>query len=535
MKTNVLQSHQSSVICRKASNMLSERLQLGRNLLAKLIVLAIILQLSFSSLDCFSQLSISSTPKTPDNSAILDVSGSTRGVLINRMNTAQRDAITPDANAVSLMIFNTDTKCFEAYVNGGWFTLSCPAGCVPPAAPTAIAAGNVGCSSFTANWNSSPGAVNYYIDVSADNFNTFVSGYNNIYAGNVTSFNVAGLNPNTSYYYRVRAATGCISGNSNGITAVTLSVPSAPTAGTITSTGSSILWVWNTVSGATGYKFNTSNNYSGATDNGMSTSYSQTGLTCNTSYSLYVWAFNACGNSLSGTLTKTTSLCPGPQCSSMIWMANNINSGTRITGGQNQNPGQKWCVNDLESNCTIYGGIYEWTAAMNISSTYLLNYSPYFGTADESCYPCGPTTGHGGVQGICPSGYHVPTDVEWSHYEYCLESTLAPTGSTPLSDFLTLDVQFRGSNSSAGPGAKMKASSPTWDGTNASGFNALPSGYYSNGWSSLGYDARWHTATESYSASLAGMHVLMSGNGQAYRQMPSSKTNGFTVRCLKDW
>src|SRR5205814_367503 len=54
------------------------------------------------------------------------------------------------------------------------------------------------------------------------------------------------------------------------------------------------------------------NDYSNATDNGTSTSYTQTGLTCGTSYSLYIWAYNSCGNSTATALTQTTSACCTP-------------------------------------------------------------------------------------------------------------------------------------------------------------------------------------------------------------------------------
>ncbi len=87
------------------------------------------------------------------------------------------------------------------------------------------------------------------------------------------------------------------------------SIPLAPTAGTATPTKTVIVWNWNTVSGATGYKFNTVNNYSTATDNLGNLSYTQTGLTCNTLYSLYIWAYNGCGNSSVTTLTQTTASC----------------------------------------------------------------------------------------------------------------------------------------------------------------------------------------------------------------------------------
>jgi hypothetical protein len=200
------------------------KLLLSRKLLLKFLVIVFsfnFLLLTFSS---YSQISLSSSPKTADNSAILDISGTSTGFLINRMTTAQRDAITPDAEATSLLIFNTDTKCIDAYVNGGWYSVSCPGGCTPPAAPTALAATNTGCVSFTAKWQASPGAYSYYLDVSTNaGFSNFVSIYNNLYVGNTTSFSVSGLTKNTNYWYRVRAGAGCISGNSGVITLKTLS------------------------------------------------------------------------------------------------------------------------------------------------------------------------------------------------------------------------------------------------------------------------------------------------------------------------
>src|SRR5262249_3848755 len=70
-----------------------------------------------------------------------------------------------------------------------------------------------------------------------------------------------------------------------------------------------IIWNWNTISGATGYKYSTTDDYSNATDNGASTSYTQTGLICNSSYTLYMWAYNICFHSVSATLTQITATC----------------------------------------------------------------------------------------------------------------------------------------------------------------------------------------------------------------------------------
>ncbi len=65
-------------------------------------------------------------------------------------------------------------------------------------------------SSFTANWNSVSGATGYRLDVSTSNsFTTYVSGYQNLDVGNMTSYPVTGLSAQTTYYYRVRAYNGC--------------------------------------------------------------------------------------------------------------------------------------------------------------------------------------------------------------------------------------------------------------------------------------------------------------------------------------
>ncbi|MDW8333124.1 MAG: T9SS type A sorting domain-containing protein, partial [Bacteroidia bacterium] len=68
---------------------------------------------------------------------------------------------------------------------------------------------------FTANWTAVPGATNYRIDVAIDAaFTTMVPGYNNANAGSGTSFVVTGLVAGTTYYYRVRVNTPCVSANS---------------------------------------------------------------------------------------------------------------------------------------------------------------------------------------------------------------------------------------------------------------------------------------------------------------------------------
>jgi uncharacterized protein (TIGR02145 family) len=74
------------------------------------------------------------------------------------------------------------------------------------------------------------------------------------------------------------------------------------------------------------------------------------------------------------------------------WMAKNLNVGVQIfTGTFPSNNGiiEKFCYNNLPANCETYGGYYQWNEAMNYTLTE-------------------------GSQGICPAGWHIPTDADWA-------------------------------------------------------------------------------------------------------------------------
>jgi hypothetical protein len=197
-------------------------------LILKFIILLITVNYQLSTINCFSQgVSINTTGVPADNSSILDISSSSQGLLMPRLTLEQRNNIT--FPALSLLIFNTTTNCFEAYVNGIWYSVSCPP-CTLPSTPA------------------------------------------------------SGIN-----------------------------IPSQ----------TQIIWNWATVSGATGYKWNTINNYATATDNLSVTSFTQTGFSCGTTNILYVWAYNACGNSSYTKLTQATSNCECGGSGNIITIAGN--------------------------------------------------------------------------------------------------------------------------------------------------------------------------------------------------------------------
>jgi hypothetical protein len=123
-------------------------------------------------------------------------------------------------------------------------------------------------------------------------------------SGNVVSGTTVLVNGTT--YYASQTVNGV---ESTSRLAVTAKLTSIPTTAGHTATETSITWNWNASTNATGYKWNTTNNYATATDLGNTLTLNQTGRTCNTSYTIYVWAYNASCNTDPAIFTKSTSAC----------------------------------------------------------------------------------------------------------------------------------------------------------------------------------------------------------------------------------
>ncbi len=104
-----------------------------------------------------------------------------------------------------------------------------------PLTPVATAATNITGTSFTANWNAVADATGYYLDVDDNaDFSSPITGYNNLDVSDVLTYNVTGLNPVTTYYYRIRAYNaGGTSDNSNVINLTTTKLDQTITFGTL--------------------------------------------------------------------------------------------------------------------------------------------------------------------------------------------------------------------------------------------------------------------------------------------------------------
>ncbi|MCX6167828.1 MAG: fibronectin type III domain-containing protein [Ignavibacteriales bacterium] len=159
-----------------------------------------------------------------------------------------------------------------------------------PSDPVSSAATDVAGTSFSANWSASTGATGYYLDVATDaGFSSFVSGYNNLALGVVTTYSVTGLSSNTPYWYRVRAFnTGGTSGNSG--TQTTTTGPLANAATLITQTSFQANWAvaaannYLEVSTSPTFAGNIGGNFAGTFDFGVVSSTPVSGLTAGTTY-----------------------------------------------------------------------------------------------------------------------------------------------------------------------------------------------------------------------------------------------------------
>jgi hypothetical protein len=124
---------------------------------------------------------------------------------------------------LSMRIKNADAtgdNVFAVHANSTFAMSTAPA-----SAPTASAATMVDCFAFQANWAAVTGANAYFLDVSTSNtFATFVPGYQNLAVGENLNRYISGLNTNTTYYYRVRAANGTCQNPTNSAV-ITVATP----------------------------------------------------------------------------------------------------------------------------------------------------------------------------------------------------------------------------------------------------------------------------------------------------------------------
>jgi len=230
----------------------------------------------------------------------------------------------------------------------------------------------------------------------------------------------------------------------------------------------------------------------------------------------------------------------GTQC----WLDKNLNLGTMVLGvsGDNlmTNDGliEKWCFDDIEANCTSDGALYHWSEAMNLPNA--CNSS-----SSDDCAPTAYLTGSGASakrQGLCPVGWHIPSDREFSVMEdYVDRANISPAIGAGVNYTTTYYADqidtggiygYRGNNN----GTKLKCNS--WNGSawitcGASNMKFPLLGGWSDGFdwrTSFGY--YWTASQEAPGNSWINGFSTGAATG-SWRDW-NYKSDGNGVRCLKD-
>lgn len=169
------------------------------------------------------------------------------------------------------------------------------------------------------------------------------------------------------------------------------------------------------------------------------------------------------------------------------WFAENLNYET----------GNSWCYDNDPSNCATYGRLYDWQTAI----------------------------------GVCPTGWHLPSDDEWKILEGNADTRYG------VGDPEWDHIGYRGYDA----GKRLKSQTGWYqnNGADAFGFSGLAGGYRSSQWpfphfrfDDVGSHGHWWSATEDSSAD-AWSRSLGYDDDEAHRRN-YNKERGFSVRCVRD-
>ncbi len=180
------------------------------------------------------------------------------------------------------------------------------------------------------------------------------------------------------------------------------------------------------------------------------------------------------------------------------WMAENLNVGTLIPVNQPQtNNGitEKYCYNDYDYNCSIYGGLYQWNEMMQYADTI-------------------------GVKGICPDGWHIPTIDDWA-----------------------VMITYLGGTEVAGGKLKETGTSswlsPNVGATNECGFSAIPAGWFdsvfANAFTDIGGLTYFWTSLSKSGFFMDYYYLELSYNWYFVAVLKNPPpADGYSVRCIAD-
>ena len=185
---------------------------------------------------------------------------------------------------------------------------------------------------------------------------------------------------------------------------------------------------------------------------------------------------------------------------SQVWMAENLNYGKQILNDQEalkNNVVEKYCYEDNPEYCKTLGGLYNWDEMMQ------------YNNSDDNI--------KGETQGVCPDGWHIPTNDEWQILADYLGGEMVAANKMKNYDYW------------ASPDRSNEIH------LNLSGFSAYPSGRMDM----TGESYYLRKSTSFWSATKDGRnkawHRTMTNRGAGLYRNSGLSGYRFSVRCIKDY
>ncbi len=211
----------------------------------------------------------------------------------------------------------------------------------------------------------------------------------------------------------------------------------------------------------------------------------------------------------------------GVQC----WMKENLRT-THFANGQQISVGgtytsttnaYRYSPNGNPANVVEYGYLYNWQAAINHTHSSTSNPS--------------------GVQGVCPNGWHLPSNAEWVQLKNYISSQsdyLCDSNTNAIAKALASTTgwsEYTGNDSGKSCYPGFNASD-----NNAVGFNAKPAGFYSNNSASSSFKqwALFWTSSTTFSGSSQTYYHCIYYNNAFVSNPEIERGVAMSVRCVRD-
>lgn len=484
------------------------------------------------------QVAVKEDGSDPHSSAVLDVQSTSKGILIPRMTTTQRDAISSPVDG--LTIINTTDSCEQIYWDSNWYSSWC-FNCQPTI--TSQPNDSTICYQDNATFSVSANGSNlsYQWEVSTDAGTTFTKlTATSVYSG-VTTTTLSLTSPATSYdgyQYRCVVSGDCTPNATSDVVTLTVTphvaITSEPVSINTEPIPSTYLQYSVTATNATAYQWQSSQNggvswidmgegggAANVTTNTVSVSVSTDffdgyKIRCKVTgcdgdiYSREVWLYiKDCPSTVTDYNSNSYNVV---SLAGKCWMSQslkvtNYSDGTAIslvtadaTWNSQAITKKAYCYySNNSANGDDYGALYTWAAAMNGGSSSNSNPS--------------------GRQGVCPSGWHLPSAAEYDQLVAALDggdlaggacketgTTYWKTPNTGATNSSGFSMRGGGRRANSGAFFNLKDWGHLWTATSLTGTYADYGG------------AAWLT-----------YHTASWNTGSGYH-----KKTGLNVRCIED-